>query len=68
MFNQPYAKYFGANIRRVSKYNGNHKILIIQKRNILADSWHDVREYDELSNDNAYSESSSYASTLATAR
>jgi hypothetical protein len=65
MFNQPYAQYYGANIRRVSKYIENRKILVIQKRNILSDSWHDVIDYDEVSNDYAYSESATYASKLA---
>jgi hypothetical protein len=68
MFNQPYAKYFGANIRRVSQYIDNRKMLIIQKRNPQTEAWHNVMHYDEISNDSAYSESSAYASKLAASR
>ena len=64
MCNQPYAKYFGANVRRISR----GLELVVQKRNPLTEGWDDVITFHQMSNDYAYTESAEYASRLAASR
>jgi hypothetical protein len=56
--------YFGSLVRIDYRGSGVDKTLVVQRFNPLADSWLDVKSFDE-SFDFAYTDSRLYASALA---